>query len=105
MNPERRRHVRIPGPFHAAAHLPGGDVPVRILNLSEGGCYIEGAHLPAEGGPVELTISFPSGSSIVLSGETLLNRSDGCAVLFDDPSATVLARFGRIMNDLREKLS
>lgn len=105
MKSERRRHVRVPGPFHASARLPGRELPVRIVNLSEGGCYIEGDQLPANCRQVELAISFPSGTSIVLTGETLLNRQGGCAVLFDDPSDAVLARFERIMNDLRARLS
>lgn len=105
MKTERRRHVRVPGPFNASARLPGREVPVRIMNLSEGGCYIEGDQLPANCRQIELAISFPSGGSVVLTGETLLNRNGGCAVLFDDPSDADLARFERIMSELRSRIS
>lgn len=101
MKTERRQHVRVPGPFSASLRLQGRNVPVRILNLSEGGCYVEGGAPPPGGKSVVFEISFPTAGSLVVSGEALLTRSDGYAVLFGGMTDANYSKLERIINNLR----
>jgi hypothetical protein len=80
---ERRRHIRIPGPL-TASRVGYDEAVIKIVDLSEGGCFIESADgHPELGRPIDLKISFPSGHTVVVQGETLYARPGGYAVLFN----------------------
>ena len=67
MKPERRRNIRVPGPFMAWLGDSSAN-SVRIMDLSEGGCFI---HWPGEpppmGRPLSLKVTFPDGSFLAYS--------------------------------------
>ncbi|MGE3508310.1 MAG: PilZ domain-containing protein [Vicinamibacterales bacterium] len=85
MQIERRRHIRVPGPFTAAVRVGNRTATARVLNLSEGGCYVEGVSAaPAAGCSVTLAIALPNASTLTVTGEASFRRPDGYAVLFPD---------------------
>src|ERR1700730_9713443 len=74
MRRERRRHIRVPGPF-AGWHMGVPSAPVRIMDLSEGGCFIDSLEAPPSiGHRLVLKIDFPGDASLTLEGETLYVR-------------------------------
>ena len=89
MKPERRRHIRVPGPFSGTLRAGKWHAPVRILDLSEGGCYIEGpSHLPSSDTPLTVEIALTGTVTVRVTGSTLFRRpGGGCAILFDPPAA------------------
>ncbi|HEY7287456.1 MAG TPA: PilZ domain-containing protein [Vicinamibacterales bacterium] len=100
MKVERRRHIRVPGPFTAVRI--GDRASVRIVDLSEGGCFIESAgNHPPIGGPIELKISFPDGESILVRGETIYVRPGGYAVLFEGQPETTYRELERAVDRIR----
>src|SRR5689334_10484575 len=78
MTSERRRHLRVPGPFPASLSAAGHQTRVRVLNLSEGGCYVDGArdHI-APGTPVVLEIALPDTAPISVKGHAVFAHPDG----------------------------
>jgi hypothetical protein len=99
---ERRRHIRIPGPL-TAARVGDDEAPVQIVDLSEGGCFIEsGDGHPELGRPIELKISFPSGHTVVVQGETLYARPGGYAVLFNRMSKATYLELERAVASVRK---
>jgi hypothetical protein len=70
------------GPFDGR-HVGTVRVPVRIRDLSAGGCLIESRGLAAVGGRLRLQIDLPGEGWIAVEAETLAVREDyGCAVKF-----------------------
>jgi len=99
---ERRRHIRIPGPL-VALRVGDAEGPVQIVNLSEGGCFIESAEgHPEIGHPIELKIVFPNGHSIVVQGETLYARPGGYAVLFNRMSKATYVELEHAVAGIRK---
>jgi hypothetical protein len=102
MRNERRRNIRIPGPFTASL----GDGPhdtVRIMDLSEGGCFIHApGEAPALGRQLVLTLTL-SRSTFKLTGEILYVRpGEGYAVLFAGLSEKTYAGLERAIAQLRQ---
>jgi hypothetical protein len=94
---ERRRHVRVDGPFHGCrrGHI---DMPVMLHNLSQGGCFVD-SRLPVDPGRA-LTIGLRSvdGKWIDVSGEVVHNQPGlGFAVRFVELSETVSDVLARIV--------
>jgi CheY-like chemotaxis protein len=83
MGSERRRHVRIVGPFDAY-RLGLIDSPVTLADLSEGGCFVNFVNAPPEAGrDLVLKINVPQEGWICLKAQTLYAKPEfGFAVVF-----------------------
>ena len=102
MSDDRRRHVRKPGPFDA--HRVGLlDVPIRIYDLSESGCFINALHdPPATGLPLVLTIDLPREGQITVHAKIVNARPEyGYAVEFVGLSGDDRARLLRALEGRR----
>jgi hypothetical protein len=81
---DRRLHDRVTGPFDGC-RIELLETPVRIYDLSLGGCFVNCAHEQAAGVQVELKIHLPYEGWITVKGETLYGRAGfGFAVQFTD---------------------
>src|SRR5262245_225890 len=83
MSQERRRHVRVAGPFDGY-RIGLLDMPVRIADLSEGGCFVGSQHgEPEPGRELVLKIQLPDEGQICLKGKALYAKPGfGFAVVF-----------------------
>jgi hypothetical protein len=92
---DRRRHDRVPGPFDGR-RIGALVTPVRIYDLSEGGCFINSTHEQPRGIRFSLEIDLPFEGTIVVKAETLYEKFEfGYAVRFVDvaeQSAMLLQR-------------
>lgn len=98
----RRSHDRVDGPFdgHRVTAL---ELPVRIGNLSEGGCFVNSMFEQVSGARLQLTIDLPNEGSITLQGEALYYRPDfGFAVRFTEMTEQTRARLEDALRKLRE---
>jgi CheY-like chemotaxis protein len=98
MGKERRHHPRVAGPFdgHRIGLL---DMPVRIVDLSEGGCFVDSQHgEPEPGRDLVLKIELPDEGTICLKGKALYARPGfGFAVAFMDVPEEAAARLRRTL--------
>lgn len=90
-----RRHPRVTGPFEGR-RVGLLTVPVRIHDLSLGGCLIEALHEQRPGQAFTLEIELPDRSWVRVEAESLYTRPDyGFAARFismsDDVRATLEA--------------
>jgi hypothetical protein len=104
MRQERRKTIRVPGPFTASMTL--GEAPaamVRIMDLSEGGCFIRSSDEPPPlGRPLTLNVTFPDGATLALTGEALYTRpGEGYVVLFNGLSKATYSDLERTVERLR----
>jgi CheY-like chemotaxis protein len=85
MGRERRRHVRVAGPFEAY-RVGLIDAPVSICDLSEGGCFVNSAALPpVPGRHLVLKINVPEQGWLHVKAEVLqANPQLGFSVAFVD---------------------
>jgi PilZ domain len=104
MDIERRQYVRIPGPFAASVRLDGRDVAVRVLDLSEGGCCVEGDRLQSSSELIVMEIFHPATGSVIVSGERIFGRPAGCAVLFGGMTAASKSKLERFIGGLRSSI-
>jgi CheY-like chemotaxis protein len=102
MGIEKRRHVRVAGPFDGY-RVGLVDTPVRIYDLSEGGCFVNCLHAtPAPGRSLSLKIDVPDEGWISLKGEAVYARPEfGFAVSFVDVPAEASDRLRRGLLRLR----
>jgi hypothetical protein len=94
---ERRRHVRVDGPFHGRRR---GllDMPVLIHNLSQGGCFVDSRLAVDPGHPLTLGLSTADGEWIDVAGEVVHNQPGiGFAVRFVELSDTIREGLARII--------
>ncbi len=95
MSDNRRRHVRVTGPFDGK-RISLIDTPVQIYDLSEGGCFVNSMQEQSEGREVELEIDLPTEGPIRVMAQTLYSRPGfGFAARFmqvDEASQSSLAR-------------
>jgi hypothetical protein len=97
---DRREHLRIRGPFDASRE---GliDTPVRVYDLSRGGCFITSLHEQQPGVRLTLHIDLPGEDVITVIGETLARQNEfGFAVRFVDVDAETAARLERAIGRL-----
>jgi hypothetical protein len=89
---DRREHLRIRGPFDG---IREGllDTPVRVYDLSRGGCFITSLHEQQPGIQLTLHIDIPGEGVITVIGETLARQNEfGYAVRFVDVDSETAAR-------------
>jgi hypothetical protein len=78
----KRAAPRIPGPFDGW-RVSALETPVRIFDISIGGCFVNSVHHQAPGREVTLRIELPSEEPISVKAVTLDQRSElGYAVRF-----------------------
>lgn len=79
---DRRAAPRIPGPFDGW-RVSALDIPVRIFDISSGGCFVNSVHQQAPNREVTLKIELPQEEPICVKAVTLDQWSElGYAVRF-----------------------
>jgi hypothetical protein len=103
MDRERRKHVRVTGPFEGV-RLGVLDIPVLIYDLSVGGCFINATHdAPRTGSRFELTIDLPGEGTVTVEGETVHARPGfGYAVRFTRTTAEARGKLTRLIERLKK---
>lgn len=97
----RRQHERITGPFDGRRSGPL-DTPVRIYDISEGGCFVNSSHEQKLGITIALEIDLPFEGTISVKAETLYKKPGfGYAVRFVEMSAEVSARLHSALDQLK----
>jgi hypothetical protein len=99
----RRVHDRVDGPFDGrrVAEL---ETPVRICNLSEGGCFVNSMFEQSRGAELVLTIELPDEGAITVQAEALYHRPEfGFAVRFTDMTADTRGRLTRALQSIRTR--
>lgn len=71
----RRQHVRVPGPFDGR-WVGLLTVPIRIFDLSIGGCLVQTYHAQSPDRLLTLEIELPHEGWIRVDGQSLQMRSD-----------------------------
>lgn len=93
----KRRHRRVIGPFDG--HRMGLiDLPLRIFDLSEGGCFVNSVLPQREGTTFQMRIDLPFGEPVTVVAETLHQRPGGYAVRFVDVDAVTSERLSRVVD-------
>jgi hypothetical protein len=94
---DRRESDRVPGPFDAW-RVGVLDTPVRIYDISLGGCFVNAMHDQKPGVQVLLRIQLPGDECVEVKAETLYTRPDaGFAVRFIDVDPEVVTRLERAL--------
>lgn len=94
MSDNRRKHVRVTGPFDGR-RVGLIETSVQVYDLSEGGCFVNSMQEQVEGREVELEINLPTEGVIRATGQTVYSR----------PGFGFAARFTGMSDDARDKLS
>jgi hypothetical protein len=100
--PSRRQHPRIHGPFDGW-RVDLLDVPVRIYDLSLGGCFVNSMNPQRAGIRLLLKIELPREGTIRLHAESLYQRPGGFAVRFVDVDAETAERVSRTVDALKDQ--
>lgn len=97
---DRRASDRVPGPFDAW-RVGTLETPVRIFDISLGGCFVHAMHEQERGVVVLLKIHLPEAGWIELKAETLYRRPGfGFGVRFIDTPPETLHRLERALEAL-----
>jgi len=100
---ERRQHDRVPGPFDAfrAGAL---ETPLRIFDLSRGGCFVNAMHEQKPGVSFRMKIELPYVGPITVKAMTLYRRAGfGFAVQFVDVNEETASRLEDALEQLQER--
>jgi len=100
--PTKRRHERVSGPFEGR-RVSALTVPIRIHDLSVGGCLIESFHEQPPGRRMTLEIDLPVIGWLTVEAESLYTREGyGFAVKFvdlpDETRAKLEDAVGRLLS-------
>jgi len=98
---QRRRYERVAGPFDGC--LVVIEIPLRIADLSEGGCFVLSQHdPPLPGTTLTLRIELPAEGWITVKAEALYAKPQfGYAVRFVELPAHDFVRLQRMLNVAR----
>jgi len=97
----RRQHQRVTGPFDGR-RLGLLDTPVRIYDISEGGCFVNSSHEQKLGITIALEIDLPFEGLISVKAETLYKKPGfGYAVRFVEMSEETSARLHSALDQLK----
>jgi hypothetical protein len=91
----RRRYARVPGPFSGWRAAAAGRVPVRILALGIGGCFVKASPEQKIGETFKLQIDLGQEGVVEVSAATLYHLPDGSAVTFLNLSQDAFERIRR----------
>lgn len=102
--PPTKRPPRVAGPFDART-LGALELPLRIHDLSIGGCLIESYHDVPVGRRIQLEIDMPGEGWVAVQAEALYQRENyGFAVKFVDVDAETRVKLARaVVQVLRER--
>jgi hypothetical protein len=99
----RREHRRFPGPFDAR-RVAALETPVRIYDLSRGGCFITSLHEQQPGIVMTLRIELPGEGWVTVTAETLPRQNEfGYAVRFVGMDIDSAERLDRALQHLAER--
>jgi hypothetical protein len=94
---ERRRHVRVIGPFDGRRR-GAIDTPILIHNLSEGGCFVDSLLQAEAGRRLTLGVSVPGEDWITVKAEVVHGQPGfGFAVRFVEMPDATRARLARVV--------
>jgi hypothetical protein len=94
---DRRDSERVPGPFDAW-RVGILETPVRLFDISLGGCFVHAMHEQERGVVVMLKIQMPKEGWLELKAETLYRRPGfGFGVRFIDTPPETQARLARAL--------
>ncbi len=97
---DRREHDRISGPFDGR-RVGLLDTPVRIYDLSKGGCFVHSLHEQTVGIPVTLKIDLPFAGWITVEAEVAYCKEGfGFAVRFLNMDEATTAQLSRSVDKL-----
>ena len=100
---DRRQHTRIAGPFDGQ-RIGALETPIRLYDLSRGGCFIVAMHEQRPGVEMTLRIDLPYVGAITVKAETLDRRdSYGFAVRFVEVPENVAVRLNRALDMLEKR--
>jgi hypothetical protein len=99
----QRQHARVTGPFDGFRVASSIETPVRIYDLSEGGCFVTSMHAAsADGRPILLKVDLPTEGWLTIRGEVLYSKPPfGYAVRFTEMTDDTRARLEAGLNALR----
>ncbi len=99
-----RRNPRVAGPFEAR-RVGALELPLRIHDLSLGGCLIESYHEAQVGRRIDLEIDLPEEGWVTVEAETLYLRENfGFAVKFVSMHEQTRVKLARVvLQRLRER--
>jgi hypothetical protein len=104
MTVENRRYRRVAGPFDGK-RIGLIETPVRIYDLSEGGCFVTSLYDGAPGERLTLSIHLPYEGWIKVEGETLYNRPEfGFAVRFTSVSDHARKALASVVHKLGKRV-
>lgn len=96
-----RRHERVAGPFEGR-WVAALSVPLRIHDLSAGGCLIEAHHEPSTGSRLTIEIDLPVEGEIQVRAEVVYTRPDyGFAVRFVDVPQELSERLDQVVKHIQ----
>jgi hypothetical protein len=96
----RRRHARVHGPFDGS-RIGRLETPVRIYDLSQGGCFVNAMHQQRSETRMVLKIDLPAEGTISVKAEMVYVRPEfGFAVRFIEVDAETDARLRRAVEAL-----
>jgi len=100
---DRRQHDRIPGPFDGC-RVGALETPLRIFDLSRGGCFVTAMHEQKPGVTFTMKIELPYVGQITLKAVTLYRRPGfGFAMQFVDMSEETASRLEEALDQLQER--
>ncbi len=99
----RRKHKRVAGPFDGL-RIGALETPVRLYDLSRGGCFINSMHQQQPGVKMLLKIHLPYEGWINVKAETLYWRDEfGFAVRFVEIGAHASTRLERALEAMQQR--
>ena len=100
---DRRAHRRFPGPFDGR-RVGALETPIRIYDLSRGGCFITSMHEQQPGIELTLKIDLPTQGWVTVVAQTLARQNEfGFAVQFVGVDAEAAAKLERALKHLEER--
>ena len=88
----RRASPRAPGPFDGR-RIGALETPIKIFDLSVGGCFVLSMHEQQPGVTMALRIDLPDQPAITVTAQSLYSRAEfGFAVLFVNVDASTQAK-------------
>jgi hypothetical protein len=99
---DRRRHDRISGPFDGC-RVGALETPLRIFDLSRGGCFVNAMHEQTPGVSFVMKIDLPYVGMISLKAVSLYLRPGGFAVKFLEMTEETACLLEEALDQLQER--
>jgi len=100
---DRRQHDRVAGPFDGF-RVGALETPVRIFDLSRGGCFVNSTHEQKPGVRFTIKIELPYVGQITVKAVTLYLRPEfGYAMQFVDMNQETASRLEEALGQLQDR--